>query len=304
MITGRPSAKVRLRLAHCLRRISWLPAGRKTNWGDAEMYKTAKKTIQLIELLAGSADAKGVSDLARQLGWPKSNVHKMLDTLVHLGIVEQNDETGRYSLTLRLWEIGSLVQARLNPRIVALPYMRALATETGETIHLSVFEKDHVVYIENIESEHPVRSYSRLGGLGPAHCTATGKAMLAFQPPHVVALVRAKLEKFTDSTIINPDRLLADLKEVRRAGFAIQREEWRDGVSGIGAPIFDGSGKIVAGLGVTAPAARLTVKICKEMGPRVRHYAQLTSQQLGYSDSAFPPSSARKTELTKVGTKR
>ena len=90
--------------------------------------------------------------------------------------------------------------------------------------------------------------------------------MLAFQPASVLTSVMKKLEKFTDATITKPQRLMADLQEICRTGIAIQREEWRLGVTGIGAPIFDGTGRVIAGLGITAPAARFTAKKCKELG--------------------------------------
>jgi IclR family transcriptional regulator, KDG regulon repressor len=112
--------------------------------------------------------------------------------------------------------------------------------------------------------------------------------MLAFQPASVLTSVMKKLEKFTDATITKPQRLMADLQEIRRTGIAIQREEWRLGVTGIGAPIFDGTGRVIAGLGITAPAARFTAKKCKELGPLVRRFALRASHQLGYTSAELP----------------
>lgn len=253
------------------------------------MYKTVKKAVNLIEILAESEAPRRVSELGRALGWPKSNVHQMLDTLVQLGIARQEEEDSGYNLTLRIWELGMLVQSRLSPRKVALRHMRSLADETGETVHLSVFDTDHVVYIDHIESTHPVRSHSRLGGRGPAYCTATGKAMLAFQSPKTIRAVLEKLEPFTEATITAPERIVAELEQVRLKGYAIQQEEWVSGVTGIGAPIFDSSGQVVAGLGISGPAARLTSDFCDQIGLRVREFARLSSIQLGYSNQEFPP---------------
>lgn len=253
------------------------------------MYKTVQKAVDLIEILSESDEPRRVSELGRELGWPKSNVHQMLDTLVKLGIAEQDENGSGYRLTLRIWELGMQVQSRLNPRKVAIRQMRALADETGETVHFSIFDSDHVVYIDHIESTHPVRSHSRLGGRGPAHCTATGKALLAFQPPEKIAAVLANLERFTSATITDPDRLLVELEDVRQKGFAVQQEEWMSGVTGVGAPVFDSSAQVIAGLGISGPAGRLTPKFCNQVGPRVREFAHLTSLQLGYSEPIFPP---------------
>jgi len=237
----------------------------------------------LIELLATSEEARGVTDLSKELGWAKSNVHQILKTLVQLDIAEKSRDGNLYSLTLKIWEIGMLVQARLSPQKVATAQMRELAEFTGETVHLAIFDKDHVVYIDHIESVQPVRSYSRIGGSGPAHCTAIGKALLAFQPPETIEVVLGKLQAFTETTITCPETIRAALETIRSKGYAIQREEWRTGVSGIGAPIFDSSRSAVAGLGISGPADRLSSEKCAELGPRVAAFAQKISQQLGFT---------------------
>ena len=255
------------------------------------MYKSVAKAIALIEFMAESEEPLRVSDLARKFGWPKSNVHQMLNTLLKLGWVQKNERNSHYELKLRIWQLGVGVQSRLRPNTVALPHMRTLADATGETVHLSVFEKDHVVYVDQIESVHPVRAYSRIGGIGPVHCTATGKAMLAFQTSDIIKANMRKLDAFTNKTITSSDELLAVLAEVQVKGYASSHEEWRSGVSGVGAPIADNSSTVVAALGISGPATRLTSKWCEEIGPLVRSLAQSASQELGYSGSAFPPPS-------------
>lgn len=250
------------------------------------MYSTIRKAVELLELLAESPRPLGVSELARQLGWPKSNVYRVLDSYAQLGYVQRVGDPPRYEPTLRMWEFGTLVHSRLSPISVAQPILRELASRTGETSHLSIFQDDHVVYVDQVESPHPVRAYSRIGGIGPAYCTATGKAMLAHLPDTVVQRVMASIKPQTRNTIVDKALFLDELATVRRNGFALANEEWQLGVSGIAAPVFDSTGNIAAALGVSGPADRLTTKWCREAARSVVAMAQSASGQLGYQTRA------------------
>lgn len=246
------------------------------------MYSTVKKAMDVLEFLAHSQNPVGVSELARSFGWPKSNVFHLLDTFRQLGYVRKIEETARYELTLKVWELGTEVHSRLTPIKIAAPFMRQLADDIGETVHLSIFQNDHVVYVAHIEGTHPVRAYSRLGGIGPAYCTATGKAMLAYLPQSVVDTVTGKLTAHTPNTIVDRKRFQEELDRVRAKGFATAYEEWRLGVSGVASGIFDSSGQVVAALGISGPADRLAPEWCARTGPHLRDLALAASRELGF----------------------
>ncbi len=106
---------------------------------------------------------------------------------------------------------------------------RSLADKTGETVHLSVFIENVVVYIDKIDSPQPVRAYSQIGKSAPAYCVATGKVLLAFQSEGVIARVCESLEQHTSRTITDPEELQRELARIRQLGYAINRGEWREG---------------------------------------------------------------------------
>jgi DNA-binding IclR family transcriptional regulator len=161
--------------------------------------------------------------------------------------------------------------------------LQELAARTHETVHLSIFDGADAVYIDKIDGVHPVRAYSRVGGRAPAHCVATGKALLAHQPSEVIANVAAHLERFTPHTITKPEVLYEELKRIRRDGYAINRGQWREGVGGAAAPIRDGSGAVVAAVGISGPTDRLRLKVLRDFVPFVIAAAEKISRGLGYA---------------------
>jgi DNA-binding IclR family transcriptional regulator len=230
--------------------------------------KTLAKGLRLIETLARLGHPAGVTEAANAVGLQKSNAHRLLRSLAELGYVRQDTDSGRYELTLKVWELGSRVIARLDIATEATPTMRKLAAATKETVHLSVFDGDDVVYVHKIDSPHPVRAYSAIGGRAPAHCVATGKALLAFQPPDVVDVTKVR-RQFTEATITDPLDLRRELDRIRRQGHAVNKGEWREGVFGVAAPILDASGRAVAAIGLSGPRERFRPAAIKAFTPLV-----------------------------------
>jgi DNA-binding IclR family transcriptional regulator len=248
------------------------------------MDKTLLKGLQVLEALARSTRPRGVSDLAKQLDLPRSNMHRTLRTLVEAGLVCQA-EGGAYACTLKLFELGSAVPARSDLAGLADPIMLALSDETRETVHLSALEGSDVIYLHKIDSTHPVRAYTSVGGRAPAHCVATGKALLAFQPESYLDRYEGALLRFTPKTLADLDALREELREVRRQGFALNRGEWRDSVCGVAAPVFGVGGRAVAALGLSGPASRLTERL-DEFAAQITAAARELTQKMGCRTSA------------------
>jgi DNA-binding IclR family transcriptional regulator len=261
------------------------------------MDKTLVKALRILEHLARSERPQGVTELASALGLSKSSVHRPLTTLLRLGYVNQDAETDRYKASLKLWEIGSHVLARLDLKRVAADPMAELAAATGETVHLSILDGSDVVHIDKIECQHPIRAYSRVGGRVPAHCIATGKAMLAFQSEALIETVAARLKPATPETIVDRAEFLAELAQIRRNGIATSRGGWQQGVDGIAAPIRDASGKVAAGIGVSGPAIRLRSRERARYAPLVVEAAAKISRSLGFN---APQRSSRASAMRKV----
>lgn len=246
---------------------------------------TLSKGIHVLEALALSERPRGVTELAAELGLVKSNVHRIFKILEQHRLVRQDEATGRYECTLKLWELGSLVAARIDVKRLAAPHLKTLAARTSETVHLSVLDGNEVLYIDKIDSPQPVRAYSEVGGRAPANCVATGKALLAFEAESRLAQVIESAVKYTPRTLTTLDALVRDLARVRDVGYAVNRGEWRDSVCGLAAPIFDASERPIAAIGISGPIQRLTPGSMRESAPLVIDAARAISRELGFTES-------------------
>ncbi|WP_336490797.1 IclR family transcriptional regulator [Methylobacterium nigriterrae] len=245
------------------------------------MDSTLLKGLTVLEHLAASETPRGVSDLARSLNLTKSNVHRTLQTLVSAGYARATP-AGTYECTLKLFELASSVLARVDVRQVAEPYMRTLAEQTQETIHLSLLDKAEVIYLHKIESPQPVRAYSSIGGRAPAYCVASGKALLAYQE-EALAHLPDTLPVYTSRTISSLDLLRRELEQIRIQGFAINRGEWREGVCGLAAIVHDAMGRPGAAIGISGPADRLNPAALRRFSDVVVDAARNLSRALGYN---------------------
>lgn len=247
------------------------------------MDKAFVKGMRLIEALAKSEKQRGITELSEELALTKSNVHRLLQTLSSLGYVRKDAETARYALSLRLWEVGSLVLTRLDVKRVALPHLRILAELTKETVNLSILDQTEVVYIEKIDSPQPVRANSRVGGRAPAHCSSTGKAMLAYQPASLLDKLGRTVYRMSDNKPISRQTLELELSKIRLLGYAMNLGEITESVAGVGAPIFGSSNQVLAAVGVAGPAERMRKSVLIKLAPIVMKAALEISIELGYS---------------------
>ncbi len=250
------------------------------------METTLLKGLQLLEALVNSDEPRGITDLAAELGLTKSNVHRLMQTLAHAGFVRQQPDTERYTCTAKLWKLGSIVADRIDLVPLARPFLKALARTTRETVFLTIREGADALYVSKEDSPQPVRTFAELGGRAPLYAVATGKAMLAHLPDADVAGVLANLERSSTNTITDPATLRAQLRRVRKMGFAVNRGEWRDGVCSIASPIFDAAGRVCAAIGVSAPTSRLTADAMTGLSPAVIQTAADISRALGFDGVA------------------
>ncbi|MEO8281052.1 MAG: IclR family transcriptional regulator [Ideonella sp.] len=245
------------------------------------MDKTLIKGVQLLEHLLKLGAPCGVTELARQTSLNPSNVHRTLQTWAQLGYVAQDADTGGYYCTLRLFELGCRAADGLDVRRVAREHLAKIAHRSQETIHLSVLQGAEIVYLEKIDSPQPVRAYSEIGGRAPAHCVATGKVLLAFAGPAALAALPSPLPRHTPKTVPDLAALRDQFVQIHRQGYAVNREEWRLGVSGLGAPIFDQHGEVIAAAGLSAPSVRMDADRIRQLGRELAATADAITQALG-----------------------
>ncbi|HET8791095.1 MAG TPA: IclR family transcriptional regulator [Modicisalibacter sp.] len=240
------------------------------------------KGLNVLTALVESEEPRALTSLSEQLGLTKSNTHRLLNTLIEQGFATQNGEKGLYRPTLRLWELGSRIVARLDVVSIAREQMPRLAEITGETVHLSMLEGEEVIYLDKIEGTHAVRSYTKVGARAPAWCVATGKILLAHRPPEEIAALAPRLTAYTPHTLTNPERLAQELDRARREGVAFNLGEWREDVVGAAAPIHDASGRVVAAIGISGPSLRLTQALLEQYSGSIISVGRDISYMLGY----------------------
>ena len=248
------------------------------------MDSTLAKGLSVIEWLARQQRDCRVTDVAQAFDLARSNAHRTLQTLVECGWAVQDKATSAYRPSLRLFELGSLIAAASNIVALVRPHLASLAQATGETIHLATLDGAEIVYLDKFDSPLPVAAYSRIGGRAPAYCVASGKALLSAARLDVAAL-RARLGTLvshTPHTLIDFDKLLAELERTRVRGYAENREEWRLGVCGLGVPLFDARGDAVAAVGMSVPAMRFGRTQARSFALQLVACASNASATLGY----------------------
>lgn len=254
---------------------------------------TVTNAVRLLDQFNADERVLGTTELAKRLQLPKSTTHRLIGTLATHGLLDRQVD-GRYRLGLRLFELASLVLLGIDVRAVALPHLQLLSREAGETVHLAVREGLETVYIEKIEADRLMRMYSRIGRRAPMHCTGVGKAILAFEPEAVVsAVVAAGLARYTAHTIIDEERLRAELDLIRTNGYAWDREEIEEGLRCVAVPILDHLGCVVAGLSIAGPSQRMTLRKLQGLTPRLLAAGEAISRSLGFGGWAVLPKSPR-----------
>lgn len=225
------------------------PAGKYT-------VPVVRSTFRILEELSRN-EALGISELAARTRIPKSTVFRILTTLFDLGYVSRDAERN-FSLGTAISRLGSVEADGAALRKLALPYMRDLRNQFGETVNLGVLNFDKVSYLEVVPSEFALRLQETRGATVPMHASALGKAVLAFSPPDLVEnLVRGrKFSMLTQNTITDPDDLLLELKRVRNSGYALDHGEISLLARCAAAPITDSSGTAVAAISISGPASR------------------------------------------------
>ncbi len=246
------------------------------------MDKALVKALRVMEALACSEGPRGVSELAREMGYQKSNVHRILTTLVEQGYVVRFDAGPTYQLNYKMFEIGSRVVSRLRLSEVARPIVR----RTGESAHIMIYHNAEIIYLDKIENNAPIRASSEPGLRAPAYCVASGKVLLAYQPDDEVRRVLRRVRAHTPHTVTDAAALRAEIDAVRTDGYAINREGWRAGVSGAAAPVLVGAEHAIAALAILGPAERLDEATLHAAGRLLAQQARELSRQLGYEPAA------------------
>lgn len=242
------------------------------------------RSLDLLEAVAGSAES-GLVELANRTDLRPSTAHRLLATLVERGYVVQNPQTNRYRLGHRIIALAGVIEDRIaRLRASAHPRIKAIRDQYDETTNLVVLDRFSVVYVDQFESSRAVRMFTRIGSRVPAHATGSGKALLAFQPPAMLEelFAREPLRQLTPHTVTSGDALRAELARVRERGYALDREEYEEGVACVAAPIFDHTGDVQAAVSISGPVDRINRFDLRDVGEELARLMLETSRELGF----------------------
>lgn len=254
-----------------------------SNGPDRELaVRSVERAIAILDLLSDGGERSG-ADLSRELGVHRSTALRLLGTLARHALVERDEKSGRYRLGRRLQQLASVVTGEFDLRSEARPVCDRLSRAVGETVTLDVLAGDMIVPIEQATESTSVVSVNWLGRRTPVHCTASGKAILAYSPPSVRdRILGRRLEASTPHTITDRKEIEAQLDAVRIAGVAVTYEELELGLDAVAAPVFGPAGEVVAALDVSGPSLRLRADGQTELVHLVREGAADLSHRLGF----------------------
>ena len=245
------------------------------------------RSIAVLETVASSQNDLAPAEIARQLRLHKSTIHRLLAVLESHRLIKKGPE-GTYRLGTRLIELGNSAVTRLNLSETAEPFLRTVADETGEGAHVTILSDTEMLSIAHVEGRWQLQSLTRTGQRTQIHCTAAGKAVLAFLPADACddLIARLPLKRYTPRTIVKASALKMELMRVRSAGFATDDEELEEGLRCVGAPIFDHHARVIGSLSIAAPVFRLRKERLAEVARTVMAAARGLSCDLGYSTPA------------------
>jgi len=241
----------------------------------------------VLDLLGESSTPLGLAQVASSLQLHKSTAHRFLMVLERHRMVERTPG-GKFRLGLRLFDFGNRAIEQYDLRDRAQPHLRRLVAETEETAHLCIMEASRVIYIDKIEPARSVRMITRVGASNPMHCTSVGKAILAFLPEDRAAEVvrRTKFERFTHRTIASAEALRTEMEKTRRRGYAVDDEEFEEGLRCIAVPLLDAQRLPVAAVSVSGPSFRVTAQKLPSIANHLLQCVRGISADMGYTSSA------------------
>jgi len=244
------------------------------------------RAFAVLDLLGESETPLGLAQVASSLQLHKSTAHRFLMVLERHRMVERT-ASGKFRLGLRLFDFGNRAIEQYDLRDRAQPHLRRLVAETEETAHLCILEAARVIYIDKIEPARSVRMITRIGASNPVHCTSVGKAILAFLPEDRAADVirRTRFERFTHRTIANAEALRAEMEKTHRRGYAVDDEEFEEGLRCIAVPLLDAQRLPVGAVSISGPSFRVTAQKLPAIANHLLQCVRGISADMGYTSA-------------------
>jgi DNA-binding IclR family transcriptional regulator len=225
---------------------------------SADAKSVLGKAQLVLEAFGMDDNSLSLTDISRRIGVPKTSVYRIAQALVMWGVLERSDSD--YRLGMRLFELGSRVPRIRVLRETVHPYISSLQVSTKETVHLAVLDGLEGLFIEKETGFTQDPRPTRTAGRANLHCSATGKVLLAFNPPHILdKVIERGLVRMTPRTITNPKVLREKIAQVQEQGYAIEQEELAIGYMAIAVPLIVDESIGVGAISICAPTFRADI---------------------------------------------
>lgn len=248
-----------------------------------ENLSSVAKALRILKAFNVNHPIWRVGELSKELGFSKSTVSRLIQTLVEEEFLTEDNEEPGYRLGNALLYLGGnyINDSELYNEVS--PVLNKLVLETGESAHIAVKNKKKVLYLNKQIGPYYSDIQTLTGSINPVHATSSGKVLLAYSPEDVIEeIINGDLDAYTEHTLTNPIRIRKELEEVRKRGYATSIEELAPGNYSIAAPVFDYEGEIVCAIAIVGPVSRLTKEKLSRFNRIVAQSAREASERLGY----------------------
>ncbi len=245
------------------------------------------RVFDILEAVASEKRGTSVTELSKMFELSKSTVSRLVIALKNRGYLYKDLETNKLFLGVKCIELSSTFLNSLDLKVIAEEVMYDITSITGETVFLALLQENRVVYIDKTDSSSSLRRLSVIGTSVPFHCTSLGKALLLNKSrDHLEKFVKdIEFIKQTSKTIVDKELFIEEVMQSSRLGFTVDHEENIEGVSCVGAPIFDCTGSIVAAMSITGVSENYTESRIKEYGELLKDKVLAVSKKIGYMGS-------------------
>ena len=227
----------------------------------SDRIPTNLRTLLILEVIGQSDQAMTATEINAVLGLPKQTVHRLCATLEENGFIIRIGNSKKYQAARRLRELGTGLLHNSRNHIARRQILQNLADKVGETVNFVIPEDDGMRYLDRVETDWAFRIQLPIGTNVPFHCTASGKCFLASLPARQRESVvqNLNLDPRTEHTHTSHETLLEELAKVRSLGYALDREEFMEGMIALAVPIKDADGRFVSAIAVHGPTQRLSI---------------------------------------------
>lgn len=246
--------------------------------------QSIQRAINIMELFDLETSELTIKEISEQVNLAKSTVHGLVKSLEFRGFLQQDLTSKKYSLGIRLFQLGNIVNHHMDIRKISNPYIEELSEQVEETVHLVNWNNKEAVYIEKVQGPYNLGMYSQIGKSAPIHCTGVGKVILGFLPDDMVdeVLNSNKLKKFTFNTIIDKVKIKDNLLKIRANGYALDDEEIEVGLRCVAAPVLNYKGEVLGAVSCAGPKHRITDEKINFLIEKVKGTGLNISEKLGY----------------------